>query len=153
MHEPTFEEELDRIVVKDPRFHRDAYLFVREALDHTRKVVERPGRNRVRQAVGQHVTGQELLAGIRDYALDQYGPMAITVLEEWGVRQCRDFGDIVFNMVEAGLLAKTEEDSRADFEGGYDFDEAFRKPFVPSNKLETEKKLPRHNLESPNIST
>jgi uncharacterized repeat protein (TIGR04138 family) len=153
MHEPTFEEELDRIVVKDPRFHRDAYLFVREALDHTRKVVERPGRNRVRQTVGQHVTGQELLAGIRDYALSQYGPMAITVLEEWGVHQCRDFGDIVFNMVEASLLAKTEDDNRSDFEGGYDFDVAFRQPFLPSGKLETEKKLSRPKLKSPKISS
>lgn len=149
MHEPTFEEELDRIVTKDPRFQRDAYVFVREALDHTRKVVERPGRNRIRQVVGQHVTGQELLAGIRDYALAQYGPMAITVLEEWGVHQCRDFGDIVFNMVEAGLLAKTEEDSRADFDGGYDFDEAFRKPFLPSGKLSKPKEPVAQDQKSP----
>jgi uncharacterized repeat protein (TIGR04138 family) len=60
--------------------------------------------------------------------------MTMTVLEEWGVRNCRDFGEIVFNMVEIGLLAKTEKDTREDFDGGYEFEEAFRKPFLPANK-------------------
>ncbi len=60
--------------------------------------------------------------------------MAMTVLEEWGIRNCQDFGEVVFNMVEIGLLAKTEKDSRADFADGYDFYEAFRKPYLPSNK-------------------
>jgi len=62
-----------------------------------------------------HVTGQELLEGIRQYALQQYGPMTVTVFEEWGVNHCRDFGEIVFNMVESGLLQKTETDTRNDF--------------------------------------
>jgi uncharacterized repeat protein (TIGR04138 family) len=88
----------------------------------------------------RHITGQELLNGIRDYALAQFGPMAITVFEEWGIRKCPDFGEIVFNMVEIGLLAKTESDTRADFEGGYDFDDVFRKSFLPSYKLLAEKK-------------
>ena len=81
----------------------------------------------------RHVTGQQLLAGIRQHALAQFGPMAATVLNEWGVHRCEDFGEIVFNLVENGVLAKTEQDSRADFQGGYDFDEAFRKPFLPGN--------------------
>ena len=135
MHEATFEEDLDRIVKNDSRYHRDVYLFIREALDHARRLVDRKAREQVRHVAGQHVTGQELLAGIREYALAQFGPMAITVFEEWGVRNCRDFGEIVFNMVEAGLLAKTDQDSRADFEEGYDFEEAFRKPFLPQDKL------------------
>jgi uncharacterized repeat protein (TIGR04138 family) len=78
-----------------------------------------------------HVSGQELLSGIREFALRQFGPMALTVLEEWGVKRCEDFGEIVFNMIESGLLAKTAEDSRDDFKGGYDFMEAFREPFLP----------------------
>ena len=129
MHEVSFEEALAKIQAKDPRYHRDAYLFVREALDHTQKTIGKDARGRIR-----HVTGQELLAGIREFALQQFGPMAKTVLEEWGVRCCQDFGEIVFNMVEVGWLAKTDKDSRADFEGGYDFDEAFRKPFLPKSK-------------------
>ena len=60
--------------------------------------------------------------------------MVVTVLAEWGIRNCKDFGEIVFNMVETGLLAKTERDSREDFQNGYDFTDAFRKPFWPSRK-------------------
>jgi len=130
MHETSFEEALEALTAKDIRYHRDAYLFIREALDHTQKITTRDTRDHIR-----HVTGQELLEGIRDYALSQFGPMAMTVLEEWGVHACRDFGEMVFNMVDNGLLAKTERDSRADFTGGYDFFEAFRKPFLPASKL------------------
>jgi uncharacterized repeat protein (TIGR04138 family) len=130
MHETTFEDKLDRILAKDPRYPRDAYVFVREALDYTRKFIANDSRRRI-----QHVTGQQLLAGIRQFALSQFGPMAPTVFAEWGILTCRDFGDIVFNMIDVSLLAKTDRDTRADFLGGYDFDEAFRKPFLPATKL------------------
>jgi hypothetical protein len=60
--------------------------------------------------------------------------MTMTVFEVWGVCSCGDFGEIVFNLVESGVLAKTEKDSRADFQNGYDFEEAFRKPFLPAGK-------------------
>ncbi len=129
MHEVSFEETLAKIAAKDPRYHREAYLFVREALDHTQKTIAKDARGRIR-----HVTGQELLAGIRDFALQQFGPMTKMVLEEWGVRCCSDFGEIVFNMIEQGWLAKTDKDSRADFLDGYDFEEAFRQPFLPKGK-------------------
>ncbi len=129
MHEVSFEEALMQIRAKDPRYDRDAYLFVREALDHTQKTICKEPRGRIR-----HVTGQELLVGIREYALQQFGPMTMTVLEEWGIHCCQDFGDIVFNMVDVGWLAKTEKDSRADFQDGYDFEEAFRKPYLPRSK-------------------
>ena len=129
MHEVSFEETLAKIEAKDPRYQREAYLFVREALDHTQKTVAKDARGRIR-----HVSGQELLIGIRDFALQQFGPMTKLVLEEWGIRACPDFGEIVFNMIEQGWLAKTDKDSRADFLGGYDFDEAFRQPFLPKGK-------------------
>jgi uncharacterized repeat protein (TIGR04138 family) len=129
MQEVSFEEALEIIYAKDPRYDKDAYLFVREALDFTQKSIGRDTRGRVR-----HVTGQELVEGIRDYALQQFGPMALTVFEQWCVHNCQDFGEIVFNMVDFGLLAKTDKDNRMDFEGGYDFEEAFRKPFLPNSK-------------------
>lgn len=150
MQAPTFETILEQILAKDARFHRDAYLFLREALDYTQKLISRdapsPGGRSTAPTPGpspatepelkksdvRHVTGQQLLGGIREYAVQQFGPMATTVFEEWGVRSCQDFGEIVFNMVEHTLLAKTENDSRADFREGYDFYEAFRKPFLPS---------------------
>ena len=131
MQEIIFDEALDKIVAKDARFHRDAYHFVREALDHTQKLIVKESRGQLR-----HVSGQELLRGIREFALSQFGPMTTTVFEEWGVRNCRDFGEIVFNMVEIGLLAKTEKDSREDFQDGYDFHDAFKKPYLPAGRAE-----------------
>jgi len=89
------------------------------------------------QAAQRHVSGQELLEGLRRFALDQFGPMAKTVFDHWGVRRCEDFGEIVFNMVEKGILGKTDQDSREDFRGGFDFEEAFVKPFQPSARRDT----------------
>ena len=132
MQSVNFDEEIDKIVAADPRYNRDAYIFVREALDHTQKVATK---SKVGREEARHVTGKELLEGIRDYALDRYGPMAITLLEEWGIKKTGDFGDIVFNMVDCNLLGKTDQDSREDFKGGYDFFEAFRKPFLPATSL------------------
>jgi uncharacterized repeat protein (TIGR04138 family) len=126
MHEISFEEAVQLILAKDSRYQRDAYGFVRDALDHTKKTAGKKA---------LHVTGQQLLEGIREFGLSQLGPMAVTVFEEWGIRDCKDFGEIVFNLVDNGVLAKTENDRRADFANGYDFWEAFRKPFLPSNRL------------------
>ncbi|MBI3876983.1 MAG: hypothetical protein HY300_13690 [Verrucomicrobia bacterium] len=122
------DDVLDEILARDTRYARDAYHFMREALDHTQRQ-----QAKARKAEPRHVTGQELLEGIRIFALDQFGPMTLTVLDEWGVRRCEDFGEIVFNMVDSHLLGKTDKDSREDFKGGYDFHEAFRKPFLPSD--------------------
>jgi len=133
MQEINFDEAVELILTRDPRFSRDAYTFVREALDHTQKLIGKETHGQIR-----HVSGQELLDGIRQFALQQFGPMVVTVFEEWGVHHSRDFGEIVFNMVEIGLLAKTDKDTRADFQNGYDFTEAFRKPFWPQNKLNPE---------------
>ena len=135
MQEVNFDEVVEKLVIQDPRFERDAYLFTREALDYTQKLISRENRGAVR-----HVSGQELLEGIRQFALQQYGPMTMTVLEEWGIKHCRDFGEIVFNMVESGLLQKTDQDSRKDFQLGYDFTDAFQKPFWPRHRLAAEKK-------------
>ena len=125
-----FEERLELVLAKDSRYHRDAYYFIRDALDHTQKAIVKENRGQQR-----HVTGQELLSGIREYALSQFGPMTLTLFEEWGIRSCEDFGEIVFNLVDIKLLAKTDNDSREHFRGGYDFEEAFRKPFLPDSKL------------------
>ena len=130
MHTINFEETLEKMVQVDSRYDRQAYLFVREALDYTQKMVEKKSKEEVR-----HVSGQELLGGIRSYALEQFGPMAQMVFAEWGVQRCEDFGEIVFNMVESNLLAKTTQDSRDDFKNGYDFFTALRQPFLPSPKL------------------
>ena len=124
----NFNEVLDLIVKEDSRYERGAYFFLRQALDHTMKK-HRKDSGKGRDA---HISGGDLLDGIREFALDQYGPMAKTLLDEWRVTQCSDFGEIVFNLVDYGILGKTEEDSRADFIKGYDFEDAFVKPFEVS---------------------
>ena len=135
MQEMNFDKKGEMILARDSRYARDAYAFVRESLDFTQKTIGKENRGQVR-----HITGQELLDGIRQFALNQFGPMAVTVLEEWGVNNSRDFGEIVFNMVEIELLAKTEKDNRDDFNNGYDFTDAFRKPFWPPSRLSLEVK-------------
>src|SRR5215469_9860266 len=133
MHELNFDLKVDLIVARDLRYRREAYVFVREALDFTQKLISRENQQKIR-----HVTGQELLDGIRQFALKEYGPMAATVLEEWGITSCPDFGEIVFNMVDVGLLGLTDQDRREHFQNGYDFVTAFRKPFWPKDKRDGE---------------
>jgi uncharacterized repeat protein (TIGR04138 family) len=139
MQPVSFEEVLEQILAKNQRYQRDAFLFVREALDHTQKAAGRENKG----STIRHVSPQELLAGIRDYGLQQFGPMAITVFEEWGIRSCADFGEIVFIMVEHSLLAKTDKDTRADFENGYSFHDALCKPFLPRDKSDRKLEEPK----------
>jgi uncharacterized repeat protein (TIGR04138 family) len=111
---------LIKIVEKDPRYPIEAYLFVIEALFYTRKKL----------GIDGHVTGKELLEGIKEVALRRYGSMATMVFEHWGIRETLDFGNIVFNMVNEKVLGKTEEDKLDDFKDIYDFDEVFVKKYT-----------------------
>jgi uncharacterized repeat protein (TIGR04138 family) len=85
----------------------------------------------------RHVTGQELLAGFRDLALKEFGPMAATMLREWGLCQCQDVGDMVFNLIDEKVFGKQDSDSKDDFTAIYNFDDAFVKPFQPRRKFAT----------------
>ncbi len=126
MQKIGFAEALDSIVASDPRYQRDAYVFLRDALDFTTKQ-----QKKVRGATVRHVSGPELLGGVRHYALKEFGPMVMTVFDSWGIHSCEDIGNMVFNLIDAGIFGKTEEDSIEDFKNVYDFDEAFVKPFAP----------------------
>jgi uncharacterized repeat protein (TIGR04138 family) len=136
MQTVDFETIVQRIVEKDPRYQRDAYLFIREALAHTQKSLGRTNRDPARTiGTERHVSGKELLQGIREYSLAQFGPMTVSLFGQWGIHRTEDFGELVFNLVEHDLLRKTEKDTREDFRGGYDFAEAFQKPFLPAAKI------------------
>lgn len=132
MQNPDFGEIVALICKEDPRFDRRAYDFVRLGLDHTVKELRK--KDTARADRSRHVSGPELLEGLRAYALEQYGPLAKTVLNAWGVRRCRDFGDIVFNLIEYNVFSKTDNDRREDFTDVYDFDDAFVKPFQPARR-------------------
>jgi uncharacterized repeat protein (TIGR04138 family) len=130
MQDPDFAEIVGLICKEDPRFDRKAYDFIRLGLDHAVKELKKKDTSRAVRS--RHVSGPELLEGIRVYALDQFGPLAKTVLNSWGVKRCSDFGDIVFNLIEYNVFSKTDNDRREDFTDLYTFDDAFVKPFLPS---------------------
>ena len=106
---------LDELVQRDPRYSKEAYHFVSDALEHT--VSKLPER--------RHVTGQELSHGIREYALQEFGPLARDVLMSWGVKSTADFGEIVYNLIDIGVMGRTVEDRREDFKNVYDLAAAF----------------------------
>ena len=106
---------LDRLQARNPRFQGKAYLFVLSSLQHVIQRLEAP----------RHVTGVELTHGVRSLAIDRFGPLARTVLEHWGVHSTDDVGEIVFALVEAGVLITQDEDRPEDFHGIFDFEDAF----------------------------
>lgn len=100
---------------RDPRYTEEAYLFVLASLHSCLERLQEP----------RHVTGSELASAVRDLALVRFGPMARTVLEHWGVHSTSDLGEIVFLLVDCGILIRQDSDSREDFEGLFSFEEAF----------------------------
>lgn len=123
----SFGEAIHLSLEKDPRYHPAAYELVRDALHHACSKF-RDG------ADDKHVSGQELLEGFREHVIREYGPMATTVLAEWGLTCGLDVGHIVYNLIDVGYFGRNEGDSLADFDGGYDFATAFSEPFLPSSQ-------------------
>src|SRR5262249_14252013 len=127
-----FNNKLFEVVAKDPRYAYEAYEFVFLALSYTQKMLGRePERGQVDPETEpkHHVSGPELLEGIRQLALREFGYMARTVFRMWGIHKTDDFGEIVFNLIDAELMNRTDEDSRADFRDIYDLDEALVQGF------------------------
>ncbi len=120
-----YDTKLAEAVARDPRYAYEAYEFLDRALQHTLKLLGRertadtaPGDPRL------HVSGRELLEGVRSLALAEFGFMARTVFAAWGIHRTGDFGNIVFNLIEAGLMSKSDDDNLADFTDVYDFEQA-----------------------------
>ena len=126
MKKVDFNEALKKLREEDPRYQVEAYHFLREGLDFTIKHFAKPV-----EGPGRHVSGRELLEGIRRFALQEFGPLAKSVLNHWGIAKTDDIGHLVFNLVSKGVLGKTDEDKLEDFAAGYDFDDAFLAPFRP----------------------
>jgi len=125
MKKISFQEALTQILAENSRYHAEAYIFIRESLDFASKILKKPSSKEPQK----HVSAAELLEAIRQYALHEYGPLAMTVLNYWGINNCTDIGQIVFNLVNKNILRKTESDSIHDFDNGYDFETAFRGPY------------------------
>jgi len=113
--EKNFYQVVEEIFIRDSRYKPDSYEFVMQALHFTQNKLKRKG----------HVGGRELLEGIREFVIEQYGPLAKTVLNHWGITNTHDFGNIVFNLIDKKILYPTETDSLDDFKDVYDFEVIF----------------------------
>ncbi|MBX3175298.1 MAG: hypothetical protein KF709_12855 [Gemmatimonadaceae bacterium] len=110
---------MDRIRLRESRYDERAYLFVLAALEFVQQ----------RLPERRHLSGSELAEGCRDLALARYGVLARTVLEHWGITSTADFGEVVFTMVDTGLLMKEPQDTKDEFIGVFDFHEAFDRAY------------------------
>jgi uncharacterized repeat protein (TIGR04138 family) len=109
------DEVLDQLQQRNPRFHARSYVFVLRALHSVIQSLDEP----------RHLSGRELTEGVRELAIGQYGPLARTVLEYWGIHETEDVGHVVFALVEQGILIKQDDDRPEDFADLFDFEEAF----------------------------
>ena len=110
---------MEQIRLREARYHERAYLFVLSALEYCQThLTER-----------RHITGPELVHACRDVALERFGVLARLVLEHWGIQSTEDIGDVVFALVESGLLISQPNDSRDDFAAVFDFDAAFERDY------------------------
>ena len=128
MSELEFNEIITLICKEDNRYAPNAYGFVRDALNSTVRSIKRKGTEY------PHISAKELLNGIREYGLKQFGPLTKTVLNFWGVETCEDFGEIVYNLIDYKIFNRSREDRKEDFANGYDFDDAFVKPYGPGRQ-------------------
>ncbi|MFZ4763836.1 MAG: Minf_1886 family protein [Roseimicrobium sp.] len=124
----AFHLAVHQACLRDTRYAREAYRFLCDALDHTVKMLGRA------ESGSRHVTGQELLAGWRDLAVMQFGPMATWVMGEWGIHRSEDVGAMVYNLIVLRYFGKNESDSIDDFSDGVDMEEALSKPFQSQRK-------------------
>lgn len=130
MQAMQFEQSVLSILKRDKRFDPHAYFFLKDALDFTlKRIAEGNG------GIARHVSGPELLAGCRDFALQQFGPMASTLMNEWSVRKCQDIGDMVFLLIEEQVFGKQDSDKKEDFSEAFDFEASLITPFLPAAKV------------------
>lgn len=134
MQAAQFEHAVENIVRRDSRFDPLAYMFLKDALDFTLKRAAEQNKGQAR-----HVSGKELLIGFRDLALQEFGPMASTLMSEWGLSCTRDIGEMVFLLIEEQMFGKQDTDTLDDFVDVFDFQEAFVTPYTPKGRLRSSK--------------
>jgi uncharacterized repeat protein (TIGR04138 family) len=126
MQKEQFEQAITRIRSRDKRFEREAYFFLKEALDYTVQDISTQAREN-----SKHVSASQLLHGFRDLALKEFGPMAATLFNEWGIQSCGDIGDMVFLLIKEGVFGKQDNDRPEDFIEIFSFESVFVTPFLP----------------------
>jgi len=132
-------KDYHKLAIDDGRYSPYAFQFLFEGLDHAVKLHKR----HQREGAARHVSGQELIEGMKAYARELFGPLAAYVWRTWGIRETIDWGNIVFLLVDAELLTRQDGDTLDDFRSGFDFDREFVETYEP--KLPPE--LPRSPLD------
>jgi uncharacterized repeat protein (TIGR04138 family) len=127
------DKTLEQIALEHKRYNVEAYRFLFETLDHML------GKRKERR----HVSGAELSLGVRDFAIERFGFLAHTVFDQWGVHKTDDLGEMVYHLIDAGLMSKTDEDKQSDFNGIYDFHEAFDGAFVRPPRTDEKQTHPK----------
>ena len=138
MQAMQFEQSVISILKRDSRFDPHAYFFLKDALDFTLKRMTEGKSDK-----SPHVSGPQLLEGYRDLALEQFGPMASTLMQEWGIRKCQDVGDMVFQLIEEQVFGKQETDRKEDFSEIFDFEDSLITPFLPLSRRLSARKAVR----------
>jgi len=128
--QPTqFMDAVKAVIARDDRFELGAYYFLKDALDFTvKRAMDNNGGEQ------RHVTASELLIGLRDLALQEFGPMASTMISEWGITQCSDIGIMVFQLIEEGAFGKQDSDTPEDFANIFSLQESLAAPFLPTTQ-------------------
>ena len=121
----SFEEAVSQYLLEDPRYPAEAYYFIRDGFEYVARDLEE------KEGVPRHLSGRELADGLKEFALDEYGPMAFFTLGQWNIHRTADFGELVYNLIRMGRFSQNKGDKKSDFNDLYDFDEVFNGPFRP----------------------
>lgn len=123
----TFQEAVQHFLIEDPRYPIEAYLFIRDGFEYVMKQIAEEKQTDTLPRM--HLTGAQLSKGLKDFALDEFGPMAAFTLGEWNIRSTSDFGELVYNLIKMGIFSKTKDDRREDFDNVFDLEAELRSPY------------------------
>lgn len=130
--QPTqFMDAVQAVISRDTRYDVGAYYFLKDALDFTVKRAMEESQ----QGEHRHVSASELIHGFRDLALEEFGPMAATLMSEWGIKTCSDIGIMVFQLIEEGAFGKQDSDTEEDFSNIFNLIETLEQPFLPKHAI------------------
>ncbi len=121
----SFEEAVSQYLLEDPRYPAEAYYFIRDGFEYAERCLVDKGEK------PRHLSGREVSESLKEFALDEYGPMAFFTLGQWNIHATSDFGELVYNLIRMGRFGKEKGDKKSDFDDLYDFDEVFNGPFRP----------------------
>jgi uncharacterized repeat protein (TIGR04138 family) len=138
MKDKHFRDTVENIICDDSRFSYDAYEFISKAVAYTVQEIS----SQKKSSTSNHISGYELLCGIGDFAVQQFGPLAYEVLESWGLKDSLSIGYVVFNMVDYSLLGKSDDDSIKDFENVFNLKKELTIRFLPSDGYKPQEMLP-----------